>query len=283
MSNASAVYVISSAVQPTPGVEQYVVTGSVFDGSGRYDGSSFSVGDVIFDESVLGSFRWRILEIRTPPVLGSTLKVLVRYDDEGTPPVADLGPAAGAGVVAGVASTGVYRVATLPSISLNSSFGLTETIYTSMQNSNDRGTDVLVNEAKAPASGTSALYLNSTGSTLAKLTPIKLQANGSMEGVDVSLEADALAVAGVVSQDTLNGQQGSVVGSGKLEDVTTSIAVGQPVFVSKTGGVTSTKPDVGVGGFLGGDYIIKLGIISKNATDTSKKDLIVNISLVGQL
>lgn len=125
--------------------------------------------------------------------------------------------------------------------------------------------------------------LNNTGGTLLAGTPVKLNSNGELEVINPSIEADVLSVAGVLEANTLDGQEGIVIGTGRLINLSTLIAFGTPVYISKTGGITDTKPDIGVGGFVAGDFVVGLGIIAKNKTNPVNKDLILNIRIIGQL
>jgi len=124
---------------------------------------------------------------------------------------------------------------------------------------------------------------NQTGSTINKLKPIRVNSLGYMEDIDVSIEAEALACVGVLAANTVNAAQGSVVVSGVLKDITTTADYGEPVYVSKTGDITNVKPDIGVGGFVAGDWVIRLGVISRNTSNPTLKDLIVNVAIIGQL
>jgi hypothetical protein len=124
---------------------------------------------------------------------------------------------------------------------------------------------------------------NNSGSTITKLTPVRIDASGNMALIDVSVEVQALAIAGIVDADVSNSSSGNVVNSGRISDITTSASLGDVLYVSKTGGVTNTKPAIGVDGFLADDFVLRLGIVAKNPDNGSLKDLLVNISIVGQL
>lgn len=125
--------------------------------------------------------------------------------------------------------------------------------------------------------------LNMTGSTITAGTPVKLDSSGELALIDPSLEADVLSIAGVVVSNIPSGSSGDVVGSGRLLNLSTSAVLGAPVFLSKTGGITDVKPDIGVGGFVSGDFVVGLGIIAKNKINPVNKDLILNIRIIGQL
>ena len=105
-----------------------------------------------------------------------------------------------------------------------------------------------------------------------------------MKGIDVSSEADCLNATGVLQNTTLNNTVGNVTRFGKIENVN---ALGfnfrDTVWVSKTGTLTNIPPSIGVNGFQVGDFVIRVGQISKNQTNPTNKDLLVFVSLIGQL
>lgn len=123
---------------------------------------------------------------------------------------------------------------------------------------------------------------NTTGSTIAKCLPVKITASG-MDLIDVSLEADIDAFAGLTRSSVSNLSTGEIVNSGIIMDTGLSYAAGTRVYVSKSGGVTNLKPDIGVGGFVSGDWVISLGVIALNDSNPALKDLIVFIEVKGQL
>jgi hypothetical protein len=133
------------------------------------------------------------------------------------------------------------------------------------------------------ASGVSDLRPNNTGVTIGKATPVRINTFGELDFINVSVEAQAMNSAGVVSEDIINGASGAVITSGKISNITTSASFGDVVYVSKTGVLTNTKPSLGVGGFVSGDFIISVGVVAKNTDNPLNKDLVVIIDVVGQL
>lgn len=123
---------------------------------------------------------------------------------------------------------------------------------------------------------------NTTGFMIAKFIPVKITASG-MDLIDVSSEADIDAFAGVTRSSVSNLATGEIVNSGIVEDTGLSYAAGTRVYVSKSGGVTNTKPDIGVDGFVSGDWVISLGVVALNDSNPALKDVIVFIEVKGQL
>lgn len=124
---------------------------------------------------------------------------------------------------------------------------------------------------------------NQTGATILKGTPVRINSLGRLDFVNVSIEAEALAIAGVASQSILDGTSGSFLSSGKIIDITTTAALGDVLYVAKNGSLVNTKPSIGVGGFVAGDFVISVGVIARNESNPVLKDLIINIDIQGQL
>ena len=123
---------------------------------------------------------------------------------------------------------------------------------------------------------------NQTGSTIPKGTPVCVNSSG-LAMVDVSSEVSVDSFAGVLFEDAVNGQNGKVVSSGTIENITTSFSVGSMVYINKLGLLTNVKPSIGVNGFGEGDFVVKIGMIAGNSTDNTKKDLLVGIQIMGVL
>lgn len=136
----------------------------------------------------------------------------------------------------------------------------------------------------SPAAVSQEILLeNNTGSTIPAFQPVRANTAGDMDYIDVSVEAQSLAIVGVTKTTVPDTTAGSLVTSGRLENVTGSFTFGDVLYVSKTGLLTSTKPDIGVDGFLAGDWVIKLGVVTKNQTNPILKDVILQVQLMGQL
>lgn len=143
--------------------------------------------------------------------------------------------------------------------------------------------NVLIQQASTATYATSTSIVNASGSTISALTPVRVNSLGQMQTIDVAVDTSALSIVGLTGADVINGASGSVITQGRLLDVTTSFAVGDYAYVSKTGTLTNVLPTIGVNGFLAGDFVIRVGVIAKNELDGNKKDIFVGISIVGQL
>jgi hypothetical protein len=125
--------------------------------------------------------------------------------------------------------------------------------------------------------------INDSGSTIPVLTPVAVDADGRLQLVDVANDDASISLAGLTFEDILDGQSGRVTLTGKIENITTPFAPGEYLYVSKSGGLTNLIPQIGFGGFVSGDSIIRVGVIVRNADIPSNKDLLVKMQLVGKL
>lgn len=126
-------------------------------------------------------------------------------------------------------------------------------------------------------------FQNASGSTVTKGTPVTLNLSGQAVLIDVSDQASVQAILGVASLDLPNGSNGGIVDAGRLENITTGFAIRDVVYVGKNGLLTNVAPDIGVGSFVAGDFVILVGVIVKNEFNAMQKDLKLMIDVVGQL
>lgn len=124
---------------------------------------------------------------------------------------------------------------------------------------------------------------NNTGGSRYLGEPISIDGSGNLSVTNVSSQASSLSSVGVMYANTPNATQGSVIMAGVLENITGSFSFGDALYVSKTSGLQATYPDTGVLGFVAGDYVIRVGVVSKNQTNGLLKDLLVNVQIIGQL
>lgn len=132
-----------------------------------------------------------------------------------------------------------------------------------------------------PATVKSTLQ-NNSGLTILTHTPVKLNTNGELSLIDVSIDDDILNLVGISNEMILTGSAGEIVTQGKVSNIT-SFSFGDHIYVSKTGGLTNILPSEGIGGFVSGDWVVKVGTIGKDEFDPLIKNLFINIQIVGQL
>lgn len=124
---------------------------------------------------------------------------------------------------------------------------------------------------------------NMTGLTIDKGTPVAVDTQGEIALVDVSDEALALSLVGVANADIVDGAFGAIVTHGVLKGIATTATFGDIMYVAKDGTLTNIKPTTGENGFVTGDFVIKVGVLVRDAINPSNKNLIVNLRVVGQL
>jgi hypothetical protein len=127
----------------------------------------------------------------------------------------------------------------------------------------------------------SARLVNNTAGTLSKGTPVSINSLGDLQEIDVAVEANALAIVGMVASNISIGQSGDICTHGRLENITTGANYGDVLYVSKTGGLTNIKPSIGVAGFVVGDYAIALGTVVDDGG--GGKSILIRVQVIGQL
>lgn len=126
-------------------------------------------------------------------------------------------------------------------------------------------------------------YTNGNAGMLSKGTPVGTKNTGLVDILDVSSKASVDGFVGLYNLDTPSAASGQVLDCGLLENITTSFSIGDPVYVSKSGGLTNVVPVAGSNGFVSGDYVIFLGVIVMNEFDNTKKDLKILLAKPGRL
>jgi hypothetical protein len=136
--------------------------------------------------------------------------------------------------------------------------------------------------AAGASRGVDSGYTNGSGGTLSKGSVVSINGAGNILVIDVSDETSVKRLVGLVKEDLANLATGQVANTGRLEDVS-GFNVGDALYVSSAGGLTTTQPSIGVGGFSSGDFVIFVGVVVKNEFDALKKDIQLFLTVVGQL
>lgn len=138
-------------------------------------------------------------------------------------------------------------------------------------------------ESKGSSRQTITNFQNGSGSTLAKATLVSVNGSGNLVPTVVDSEALVQSIVGMTNISIPNAATGAVVDNGRLEDITTSFAIGDAIYLGKTGLLINVKPEIGVASFVEGDFVIFVGVVVKNEFNVSLKDLKLMISVIGQL
>lgn len=139
-------------------------------------------------------------------------------------------------------------------------------------NPNFRGNTANVTSRSSRSMSTS--YQNGSGVSLAQCAPVAVNSLGQLIKIDVSNQTHIEKFAGVTGSIIPNAATGIVFDGGRVEDVSLpAFAVGDPIWVAKDGFLTNVRPEVGVGGFVAGDFVIFIGVVVKNEFNPLLKDL----------
>lgn len=145
-------------------------------------------------------------------------------------------------------------------------------------NPNFRGSN-----AKASSRQTITSYQNGTVGTLTQATPVSVNSSGQLVNVDPSNEASVQSLVGLMVADTPSSANGQVIDNGRLENIVTSFSIRDVLYVNKLGNLTNVKPDIGIGGFMVGDFVVLVGVVVKNEFNALQKDIKLMLSVIGEL
>jgi hypothetical protein len=118
---------------------------------------------------------------------------------------------------------------------------------------------------------------------LSKCTPVSVNTNSQLVLVNISSESLVQAIVGLTNIYIPSGASGPVIDSGRIEDISTSFAIGDAVYINFDGTLTNVKPDLDVAGFSSGMFCVFVGVVVKNEFNPSLKDIKLMISVIGQL
>lgn len=76
---------------------------------------------------------------------------------------------------------------------------------------------------------------------------------------------------------------GPVIANGRLQNITTGLSVGTPLYIDTTGNPTNIVPSIGVNGFTSGMAVIFMGVLVKNEAQPSEIDIALFTQVIGTL
>ncbi len=262
--------------------DEFQVVANIFDGTGAYSALDVALDDVVFLDTFNSITapstvsRYTVQSIITASI--SSVELVLKYADTGTP--VDPGEITGNPGFVGRASaiqTLAYHAA--PSLHTFPDY-LTQ--YARNYDSFIK-LEAALSGVGGDASVIQGLYSNGSGSTISALTLVRQNSAGNIFTIDPSVEAEVVSYLGVLVGQTLNNANGAVALAGLIKNITTSFVIGDILYLSKTGTLTTSVPEIGAGSFAAGDFVVKVGKISKNSVNGAQKDLKVEIELKGQL
>lgn len=138
-------------------------------------------------------------------------------------------------------------------------------------------------QSNGSSKGTGSNFQSAHGSVMLKALPVSVNTNSQIVPVNVSNETSVQAIVGLTNANIPTGANGSVMDTGRLQNVTSSFAFGDALYIAKDGTLTNVKPEIGVGGFTDGDFVVFIGVLVRNEFNGSLKDIKLMISVIGQL
>lgn len=268
---------LSSATEIAAGT--YDVSLNIADGTGIYSALDAIVGDTVFIDTfasisapgTVSRYQVSLINSATPFILNARIV----YDDTGSS--IDLNEVIGTNGFITRSNAQELSYHTAPTLQTIPDYIVQ---YARSYDNYVRISSLL---SSIDSSAIVGQFTNMTGSSILSGTPVYSNSSGNIGGIDPSIEGEVSGFTGITFSSIPNSSEGTVVTSGFIKNISTSATVGSLVYLSKTGGITGTAPDIGVGGFVAGDFVLIIGKITKNAANPSNKDLLIAPQLVGQL
>jgi hypothetical protein len=110
-----------------------------------------------------------------------------------------------------------------------------------------------------------------------------INSSGFLVPLDVSSEASFKNFVGYANLRIAVSASGPIIANGRLQNVTTSYAVGTPLYIGTDGNPTNIIPSIGVNGFVSGDACIFMGVLVPNQTNSLETDIALFTQVVGEL
>ncbi len=142
------------------------------------------------------------------------------------------------------------------------------------------------NPQTATTFGNASGYQNGTVSTMAVATPVSTNTSGQIVLTDVSDESLSEGWIGLTAVSLPSTAIGQVATDGRIQNIPSGLgfAVGDPIWVGNTPGtLTNVRPDLTVGGWVSGDYVLFVGVVVQNEYNPSNQDIQISRQIIGQL
>jgi hypothetical protein len=112
---------------------------------------------------------------------------------------------------------------------------------------------------------------------------VATNSSGLVVPVDVTSQASVQSMVGYANVRIPTSTAGPVISNGRLQNITTSFTVGNPLWVGVDGNPTNIAPSVGVNGFVSGDFVVFMGVLVENELNPSETDIALFTQVVGTL
>lgn len=106
---------------------------------------------------------------------------------------------------------------------------------------------------------------------------------GKLAPLDVSSQSSWNNFVGYAYVRISASSGGPIIANGRLLNIATAFAIGTPLYIGKDSNPTNIVPSVGVNGFVSGDAAIFMGVLVKNQTNPSEKDIALFTQVIGIL
>ena len=107
--------------------------------------------------------------------------------------------------------------------------------------------------------------------------------SGFLVPLDVSNQASWQNFVGYANVRIPASAQGPIIANGRLQNITTSYAIGTALYIDTNGNPTNIIPSVGVNGFVSGDMVIFMGVLVPNEANPSEIDIALFTQMVATL
>ena len=140
------------------------------------------------------------------------------------------------------------------------------------------------NPQTSTSSALSTPYTNASAITaIPQAQACSVNSSGLLVPLDVSTQSSWQAFVGYAGARIATSTAGPVVSNGRIQNITTAIPVGTPVYIGKDSNPTSTIPSIGVNGFVSGDMVIFMGVLVQNEINNTEIDIALFTQLIGTL
>lgn len=127
-------------------------------------------------------------------------------------------------------------------------------------------------------------YTNASAITaIPQAQACSVNSSGLLVPLDVSSQASWSSFVGYAYIRIPTSSIGQVIANGRLQNITTALPVGTPVYIGKDSNPTNIVPSEGVNGFVSGDAVIFLGVLVANEIIPSEIDISLFTQLIGVL
>lgn len=125
-------------------------------------------------------------------------------------------------------------------------------------------------------------YTNaSVSAAIPQAQAVSTNGSGQLVPLNISSLASVNNMVGYALSRIPASASGSIISNGRLLNFTTSYSIGTPLWIDTNGNPTNIVPQIGVNGFVSGDYVIFLGVVVANAI--SGTDIALFTQITGTL